>query len=177
MTVKTIQSEVTAIQVKQWSELANYLRGQDYTAVLYCDDGVKIGHYREGAFDGANGEIKDLRHVQTLRIFNENEELMLKRKGNTWSGRLRTDYLSGETIEVNDREQILVGTSATTGAPGFTTISEERGACLELPLENITIDDQKQRAYIATRNYIGYLETHQASYIDTRFVKLGVKGA
>lgn len=175
MTVKTIQSEVKAIRVKAWNELTDYLKSDDYTAVLYCDDGVKMGHYREGVFDGADGAIQDLRHVQTLRIFNADEELMLKRSAQGWQGRLRND-LQGDPIEVNEREQILVGTRADSGPSGFTQISEDRGACLEIPLENVTLDDKEKRAYLLTRNYIGYLETHQASYVDTRFVKLGVKG-
>ena len=175
-TIQAIQSHFQEVQVSDFQSLEAWLQGAAYLAVAYTDPGVIVGHYTASGIEHAAGVLDSLKYVQVLRVFNEHEELLLKRTSTGWSGRLRNDQ-KGEAVDVYDAEQVLVGTTAHEVNAQYTKISEDRGAALVLPLSKIHVDTRKKRAYVLTRNYIGYLETEQASYVDARFVKFDVKGA
>ncbi|MCH7974162.1 MAG: hypothetical protein IH949_09800, partial [Bacteroidetes bacterium] len=54
--------------------------------------------------------------------------------------------------------------------PNWTEISEKRGTKLILPFDKVNVDDKENRVKIQTRNYVGFNEIHQATYVDCRFV-------
>jgi len=141
--------------------------------VAYLDYKVLIGIFENKRFIAHKGETFEPKYLQKLRIFNEKEELFLfSRNGESFSGRLRTDY-KGEEKDVIDARQTLYGTTVDDKLnDGFTRIYEERGTELILPFPNISVNDKKERIFIHTRNYIGYNDEHgQAGYEDCRFVR------
>lgn len=86
--------------------------------------------------------------------------------------RLRHDN-DGKDIYVVDAHQAMFGTKNESISNSFTKISEERVAPLILPFENIKLENNdkiKTRVFVKTRNYIGYNDVHQATYVDCRFM-------
>ena len=83
--------------------------------------------------------------------------------------RFRQDYQGEKKEEVVEAYQALFGTESKD-LNGYTKIEEKRGTKLILPLINLEIDDNKNRLFIKTHNYIDYNKLHQATYFDCRFV-------
>lgn len=140
--------------------------------VAYLDYAVLIGRYAQHQFQSALNEKFDPKYLQRLRVFNADEELLLWRSGQTLKGRFRKDG-EGNKMQVVDAEQVLFGTTAkdvSTDGANFTEISEERGTKLILPFKGLFVDNEKQRIFLKTRNYVDYTPAHQATYTDCRFV-------
>lgn len=138
--------------------------------VVYLDYKVLIGKYSEGNFKFYNDEIFKPKYIQKMRIFNINQELYIWRKNEEeFRGRLRFDG-SGIETDVIDACQILWGTKAES-LGDFSKIFEDRGTELILPFNDIKVDNGENRAFLQTRNYIGYNECGQVGYEDCRFVK------
>ncbi len=151
--------------------------------VAYLDYGVRIGRYEDKKFILYDREELIPTYLQRLRVFNPQEELLLWRSGKEMKGRLRRDENvdDAKTVEVVEVHQALFGTRAKSQDNGnFTEIRENRGTRIILPyhISKIKVDDQQQRIWIKTHNYIDYIEkTGQATYTDCRFVSFtdGVK--
>ncbi|TFH46924.1 MAG: TIGR03984 family CRISPR-associated protein [ANME-2 cluster archaeon] len=147
--------------------------GQPGYCVCYLDHRVLIGKYEDDALQFDNSDLFDPRFILKMRLFNGTQELYLWRKKDTWySGRLRVDE-EGDETDVVESHQVLWGTDYTH-KNGFTRIFEERGTELILPIGNLTVDNEDNRVFIKTRNYIVY-ETNdksyqQAGYADCRFL-------
>ncbi len=137
--------------------------------VAYMDYTVLIGKYENGSFVFARNLNLDENYIQKLRIFNEEEEIYIFRDRGVLKGRYINDT-DGDETDVVDACQILWGTSSEPANNGFTKIYEDRGTELYIPIKNIEIDNHKSRIAIKTRNYIGYLPTNQATYVDCRFI-------
>lgn len=143
--------------------------------VAYLDYRVVIGNYTPPASWAFYREEPDEelqpQYVQRLRVFNQDEELLLWRSGREIRGRFRTDA-TGTPCEVVEAKQVLFGTRIDPEftAAGFTKITEARGTSLILPFQKVQVDEQEQRIFIKTRNYIGYNDVQQATYVDCRFV-------
>jgi CRISPR-associated protein (TIGR03984 family) len=139
--------------------------------VAYLDYKVLIGKYTNGSFPFFNNEQIEPKFIQRIRIFNQNEELMLWRSEGKLKGRYRKDN-DGNKIDVVDNDQVLFGTKAEE-INGYTKLTEERGTEIIIPFKDIILDGNKKedRIKIKTRNYIGFNEIHQATYIDSRFVE------
>jgi CRISPR-associated protein (TIGR03984 family) len=139
-------------------------------AVAYLDNEVLVGRFNGNTFDFYRKKTIDPKYLQKLRVFNENQELLLWRSSEGLKGRLRTDT-GGDDVCVADAEQALFGTRAET-LNGYTIIREDRGTELALPFpELIKLNDgtKRNRVFLKTRNYIDYNEAHQATYVDCRF--------
>jgi CRISPR-associated protein (TIGR03984 family) len=116
-----------------------------------------------------NTPMKGLDELVRLRIFNNEQELHIWRSNGALKGRLRVDT-KGNDIECVDAMPLLNGTAFDKLNPGIIA-SEDKGIhyCLPYPeLEIIT--GSKNRIALLTRNYIGYSDIGQASYIDCRFI-------
>ena len=146
-------------------------RMKDGFIVAYFDNGVLIGKFKNGSFTFYNNlSIKDeQRYIQRIRVFNEKEELLIWRTEQGFKGRYRKDG-DGTEHHVIDAKQILWGTKVEKLSDDFIKIYEDRGTELILPLSGIATLDEKRRIALKTRNYIGYLPTQQATYIDCRFM-------
>jgi len=163
-------------QLSDQEYLGSFIRskfGQPGYCVCYLDHIVLIGKYEDDALQFDNNYLFEPRFIQKMRLFNRTQELYLWRKKDNWySGRLRVDE-EGDETDVVEAHQVLWGTDYAH-KNGFTRIFEERGTELVLPIENLTIDNEDNRVFIKTRNYIVY-ETNddsyqQAGYADCRFV-------
>lgn len=171
LTLKKIKSEA-AINLKAQS-LTDIMKlcTETYDVVAYLDNEVLIGRLSSGNFHFYKA-IDDtiFPFIQRIRIFNQNEEILLWREGKTLSGRKRVDG-TGDEINVILAEQLLYGTVKESIAVEFCRLSEERGTEIILPDKEYSVDARKNRVAIKTINYIGYNEYGVASYTDCRFVE------
>jgi CRISPR-associated protein (TIGR03984 family) len=83
-------------------------------------------------------------------------------------GRLRVDG-EGEDCEYVETEQVLSGTKAGKAGESWSKVVEERGVEYFFPFK-LNSDLRGNPVRIRTRNYIGFLENGQASYVDVRLV-------
>ncbi|MDP3149831.1 MAG: CRISPR-associated protein Csx19 [Ignavibacteria bacterium] len=153
--------------IEDLSEINKIISEKSFV-VAYLDYKVLIGKYIGASFMFYNNEQIEPKYIQRMRIFNENEELMLWRSEGKLKGRLRKDN-EGDEVNVVDADQVLFGT-IPNAINGFTRITEERGTELILPFKNLKVDNGKNRMKITTRNYVGFNEIHHATYVDCRFV-------
>ena len=147
--------------------------------VAYMDFKVFIGKYSNQRCIFAGNETideKNLKYLQRLRVFNDRQEVLIWRtedngeNGSSFKGRMRIDR-EGKENPIVDVNQVLWGTRAKSFDNGFTLLSEDRGTELILPFNNLeSVDDKENRVFLKTRNYIGYNDIGQATYVDTRFV-------
>jgi len=167
-----ISSETKRFEsVSDLSFLNEYLIGQDYMFAMWLDYGVFTGKYVNQTFYTPQVLSFKLEHLQRLRIFSTDKEIYFWRQQGQLKGRLRQDNAAGKKkIEVVDAEQILVGTDSHHLTDGFTQISEQRGAQLNLPIPDLKVDDHKKRAYVLTRHYIDFNHLGQAYYNDSRLI-------
>jgi len=143
--------------------------GEKSFVVLYLDYKVLIGTYENGDFLFYENEKFEDKFVQRIRVFNEKDEFLAWRTSNGFRVRFRQDYQGEKKEEVVEAYQALFGTESKD-LNGYTKIEEKRGTKLILPLINLEIDDNKNRLFIKTHNYIDYNKLHQATYFDCRFV-------
>lgn len=150
-------------------EISN--RMKDGYVVAYLDHMVLIGESKNGRLKFYNNFSieNEQKHIQRVRVFNENEELLIWKAEQCFKGRYRRDGDGTQQYAI-DARQILWGTKLERLSDDFIKISEERGTELILPLSTIATVDERRRIALKTRNYIGYLPTHQATYIDCRFM-------
>ncbi len=167
--IKTLNSKVELIkEITSLDEIKGIIKNDSFV-IAYLDYKVLIGKYSNGGFAFYNNEQLEIDHLQRIRIFNNIGELMLWRSEGKFKGRYRNDN-DGEAIDVVDNDQVLFGTKALE-INGYTKLTEERGTEIILPLIGLNVDAGKNRIKIKTRNYIGFNEVHQATYIDNRFVE------
>ncbi len=148
--------------------------------VAYMDFKVLIGRYTNQRCIFAGNETLDtnnIQYLQRLRVFNHNQEVSIWRTednddNGSFKGRMRIDREEeGEETPIIDVNQVLWGTRARALDNGFTLLSENRGTELILPFNNLeNVDDKENRVFLETRNYIGYNDIGQATYVDTRLV-------
>lgn len=148
---------------------------KDSFVAAYLNDKVIIGKYSQKEFTFYNNHQLELTAIQRVRIFNENEELMLWRSEDKFVGRHRKDSEGDQTWFV-ENDQVLFGTKSED-LGGYTQLTEDRGTEVIVPLTGIILskENKKARVKVTTRNYIGYNEIHQATYVDNRLVNIFFK--
>jgi CRISPR-associated protein (TIGR03984 family) len=147
---------------------------EDGFVVAYLDYKVLIGRYLKAQkkplfYKNVSFEPQFL---QKIRVFNRDKEVFIWRTEDGFKGRLRVDE-QGKGTFVVDANQVLWGTKAEKKTNDFTILTEERGTELILPLpfsELEDINDEKNRVFLKTRNYIGDNDIGQATYVDSRFL-------
>jgi len=139
-------------------------------AVVWLDYKVLIGTWENGDFHFYNNEKFEHKHIQRLRVFDQEKELLAWRSNGNLKGRLRKDDLAGTGSMAIMAQQTLFGTLAKQLDAHFTEISEARGTKLILPFANLRVNDKRDRVFIKTHNYIKPNAVHQMSYFDCRFV-------
>lgn len=141
---------------------------EDGYIIAFLDYRVLAGLFRDGKCIFYNHGDLEEKYLLRLRLFNGSKELYLWRSADGFKARLRIDG-EGEETPVVDAHQVLWGTKARPLGE-FTELTEERGTTLIVPLKNLEINDKHNRLFIQTRNYVGYTEAHQATYVDCRFM-------
>jgi len=170
LSMKNIKTKTKVIDGISKLETINDYMTSDSSVVAYLDNKVLIGSYKDGTFRFRDNKSLDFNFIQKMRIFNDNEELLLWRRKDSLNGRLRIDG-EGEETDIVEVNQVLFGTTSEKTGDGYIKLSEERGTEIILPDKNYQVDTKKKRVAIKTRNYIGYTENLQATYKDVRFVK------
>jgi len=176
LTLETIKTKVILYDklgfkdFKDFQSKIEQLFNSNGYVIAYLNYKVFIGKFKDKNLIFYNKETFEPKHLQTIRIFNEDKEFYLwKISENLFNGRLRIDN-QGEEKDVVDAEQILWGTMVKSLDNNWSRIYEERGTELIIPFGNPAIDNHKKRIKIKTRNYIDYNELSQAGYVDSRFV-------
>lgn len=141
--------------------------------IAYLDYKVLIGRYDGQSFEFYENEQFEPKYLQKLRVFDENREVLMWRKGeNTFKSRTRIDG-EGDPVDYIQAEQVLWGIPTEEKLyAGWSKMSEARGAELILPIDELYLKvGPRGRVKIVTRNYIGFNDLGQAGFVDCRFVK------
>jgi CRISPR-associated protein (TIGR03984 family) len=150
------------VEISQ-SNFKGFKENDFFIAFLYGK--VVFDYFKNLKFDNIKSSLLK------LRIFNENQELLIWKEDNKFKSRLRIDN-EGNGIDYTDIEQVVYGTKIKSQNGDFI-LWEDRGTEVNLPFNVPGIEDKKKnkRLRILVRNYIEYLNGCQASYFDNRFVK------
>ena len=149
---------------------------QDGLVITWSVHEVKWGYYKQGKFQFSDGTTEvDLAYLQDMRIFNETEELRLTVQHGEIVYRYINDE-SGESVIYVDSSSRMIGEvdagrTQLNRVEGFTSLVDTGRKLSQI----IPVSTTKQYCYLTTRNYIGYLDNHQASYTDYRYVKIEAK--
>jgi len=173
----TIKSEARAVAIRDGllDMLVEHFLDSKAFIVAYLDYRVVIGRFEGGSFSSCDNETIEAKFIQKLRVFDHEKELLIWRSRDGLNGRLRIDS-EGQDTDVVDAEQVLFGTEANDMGD-FTRLTEDRGTEIILPFIAIDFDGKRKRVCMKTRNYIDYNKfTHQANYVDCRFVGFSCAG-
>lgn len=146
---------------------------KDGLVITWSVHEVKWGYYKQGQFQFSDGTTEvDLAYLQDMRIFNDVEELRLT----VQDGEIVYRYINdeaGEPVTYVDSSSRMIGETDAgrtqlNPVQGFTSLVDTGRKLSQI----IPMSTTEQYCYLTTRNYIGYLDNHQASYIDYRYVKI-----
>ena len=156
--------------------VVNEYMKQEGRVITWSVHEVKWGYYKQGGFQFSDGTTDvDLAYLQDMRIFNETEELRLTVQHGEIVYRYINDE-SGEPVTYVDSSSRMIGEvdagrTQLNRVEGFTSLVDTGRKLSQI----IPVSTTKQYCYLTTRNYIGYLDNHQASYTDYRYVKIADK--
>ncbi|MEI7813128.1 MAG: CRISPR-associated protein Csx19 [Ignavibacteria bacterium] len=142
--------------------------------IVYLNNKILTGRYQDKSYNFFNNELFEPKHIEKMRIFNQEEEILIWHSGDFLLGRYRNDK-TGETVKVVDAGQVLWGTSFYSPVNGFCKLTEERGTEIIIPWEG-PLPDKGGRVFIKTRNYISFNTINQATYNDCRFLAFTMDG-
>ncbi len=170
ISINTCSDPMPFMEFSEFYDRLGSIFTDDGFVVIYADDRVLIGRWKNSSFVFHDNKEPDPGYIQKIRIFNRSKELMAWRSGNGIRARLRRDNSDGDKTHVVVAEQLLFGTEIYKKYENFTTIGEKRGTFLTLPFVNLKIDEIHNRVFIKTHNYVDYKSSGQATYTDCRFV-------
>jgi CRISPR-associated protein (TIGR03984 family) len=157
----------------QPSELVTLLgQHMKHDASIVCWQVHRIiwGRWNDGQIELSDGSKLDSQYVVELRVFNQLEELYLRRKGDILTGHYISDEGGTKAIDCVDSISPLWGKNlAKTVEHGYVRLEDrERQLSLCVPCE-------KRAEYygLVTRSYIGrHGITGQSGYVGYRFVAI-----
>lgn len=156
------------------------LNGERYKVIAYCMNELLFGYYKNGSFTFSKEGIDSKylsRYLMQMRIFNENEELLLQRE----DSKFRARYIADADIErdgytktecVDSRSPLFGKPDSGSGRQDFVQLTESgRKMRMAIPAE------KGSSVYLLkTRSYIVYDDkTGQAGYGFWRFVSIEPK--
>ena len=149
---------------------------QEGLVITWSVHEVKWGYYKQGGFQFSDGTTDvDLAYLQDMRIFNEMEELRLTVQHGEVVYRYINDEAGKAVIYVDSSSRMIgevdAGRTQLNRVESFTSLIDTGRKLSQI----IPVSTTKQYCYLTTRNYIGYLDNHQASYTDYRYVKIEAK--
>jgi CRISPR-associated protein, TIGR03984 family len=136
--------------------------------VLWQLHAVTWGRFADGRITLAgNADVNPI-YIREVRVFDENAELHLLRRGDEFTGRWRIDG-TGEEMQYIDSFSPLWGTREGGVADGYAVLADrERGLRMEVPVEA----ESGQYGLLVRGYIIPDANTGQAGYGDHRFVKI-----
>ena len=143
---------------------------KEANVVVWQVHGITWGRWQNGSFKLAGDAAKKCSLWLELRVFNEEEELHLKKSGDLWLGRWRKDG-AGEATEYVDSISRFWGemVEAADLPEGYMKLEDAARK-----LKQILPQAEEHAKYygLVTRSYIGYEATGQAGYADYRYVRI-----
>ena len=143
---------------------------KDANVVVWQVHGITWGRWQNGSLKLAGDAAKKCSLWLELRVFNEEEELHLKKSGDLWLGRWRKDG-AGEATEYVDSISRFWGerVEAADAPEGYMKLEDAARK-----LKQILPQAEEHAKYygLVTRSYIGYEATGQAGYADYRYVRI-----
>ncbi len=132
---------------------------------------LKMGWFKHGKLEFSDGEIPDDRYLDEIRLFNDKEEVLLKKAGKGYIVRIIRDT-EGNSVKAVDSVSPVFGHFVEDEKlpAGFARVCEPgRKVVLILPVE-----DAAASYSVRTRSYITYNEkaTGQAGYGFFRYVSI-----
>ncbi|MBR5163658.1 MAG: TIGR03984 family CRISPR-associated protein [Schwartzia sp.] len=142
-------------------------------AVVWQMQSVLWGRAEDGRLSFSDGGSLTPEYWQELRIFNEDAELHLTRRGGVLFGRFRSDIGGDKAFEYVETSSPLWGVrdENQNGVPdGYVRLRDDgRGIEMIVPCGDVNAEQYG----LVTRNYIEADEdTKQAGYTDYRFVRI-----
>lgn len=138
--------------------------------VVWQVHGIVWGCWQNSSLKLAGDVAKNCSLWLELRVFNEEEELHLKKSGDLWLGRWRKDG-AGEATEYVDSISRFWGemVEAADLPEGYMKLEDAARK-----LKQILPQAEEHAKYygLVTRSYIGYEATGQAGYADYRYVRI-----
>lgn len=174
-TIKT-NKEITSL-----AEALEAARGKVYKAAVYLVHEFRFGYWRGNNFDFADGKSFDEKYLLEMRLFNDEEEIYLQKKGTMLLMRITDDLTSASDenkIKTVDSTSILFGKHCDSSLPkGFKKLGEpsressresSRKISFIIPAEEVA-----KKYSLTTRSYIVYDKTTgQAGYGWSRWVSI-----
>lgn len=143
---------------------------KEANVVVWQVHGITWGRWQNGSLKLAGDAAKKCSLWLELRVFNEEEELHLKKSGDLWLGRWRKDGV-GEATEYVDSISRFWGemVEAADLPEGYMKLEDAARK-----LKQILPQAEERAKYygLVTRSYIGYEATGQAGYADYRYVRI-----
>lgn len=143
---------------------------KEANVVVWQVHGIVWGCWQNGSLKLAGDAAKKCSLWLELRVFNEEEELHLKKSGDLWLGRWRKDG-AGEATEYVDSISRFWGemVEAADLPEGYMKLEDAARK-----LKQILPQAEEHAKYygLVTRSYIGYEATGQAGYADYRYVRI-----
>ena len=143
---------------------------KEANVVVWQVHGITWGRWQNGSLKLAGDAAKKCSWWLELRVFNEEEELHLKKSGDLWLGRWRKDG-AGEATEYVDSISRFWGemVEAADLPEGYMKLEDAARK-----LKQILPQAEEHAKYygLVTRSYIGYEATGQAGYADYRYVRI-----
>ena len=143
---------------------------KEANVVVWQVHGIVWGCWQNGSLKLAGDAAKKCSLWLELRVFNEEEELHLKKSGDLWLGRWRKDG-AGEATEYVDSISRFWGerVEAADAPEGYMKLEDAARK-----LKQILPQAEEHAKYygLVTRSYIGYEATGQAGYADYRYVRI-----
>ena len=174
MCIQQGSSERLAVSLER-NETALYekletLGMKEANVVVWQVHGITWGRWQNGSLKLAGDAAKKCSLWLELRVFNEEEELHLKKSGDLWLGRWRKDG-AGEATEYVDSISRFWGerVEAADAPEGYMKLEDAARK-----LKQILPQAEEHAKYygLVTRSYIGYEATGQAGYADYRYVRI-----
>lgn len=170
-----------------WDSLKMFIdekfQGQRASTFVMLYHLVALGIYQDKKFILPYEETITAGNLRFLRIFDEEKECFVWRNEDDPIGVFRLRYrLDGKSInqksDVIVAKQLLWGTKiieAPEAGVGWKLLMEDRGIQIlihqKLLPDNFKISPEN-RLWLVTKNYVDYTDIYQASYVDSRFVKI-----
>lgn len=138
--------------------------------VVWQVHGIAWGRWQGGSLKLAGDAAKKCSLWLELRVFNEEEELHLKKSGDLWLGRWRRDG-AGEAVEYVDSISRFWG-ERVEAADASESYMKLEDAARKLKQILPQVEERAKYYGLVTRSYIGYEATGQAGYADYRYVRI-----
>lgn len=170
----SVKYEKKDLTCKNLAEALSLLSPDRYYVATWLVNEFKLGYYELGQFIFADASLVDEKFLLELRIFNEQQELHVVRKGTGLHVSIITDNKEGNTLTVDSSSQIF-GKRVEADLPeGFVRLEEPgRKICFTIPATQ-----KADKYYLKTRSYVEMNEkTGQAGFGFSRWVGIYEEGA